>query len=95
MFRHELSHFLQAVLDAVAYAGGLTLDRYGDPEASFVLPLARRLNAEPEQIQQALAGLRACHCLIEDALEIPGTEPIVRWQVHPQCLPSPSASTGC
>jgi len=92
MFRHELSTFLQAVLDAVGRRGSLQIDRYDDPDPTFVISMANDLAAEPDEVRLALSGLRACHCLIEDALEIPGAEPVVHWRVHPQCLPEPSGS---
>jgi len=86
MFRHELSAFLQRVLDQVERAGGIQIDRYGDPDRTFVHRVASRLRADPDQIRMALEGLRAGHCLVEEVLEVPGAEPVVWWRVHPQCL---------
>ena len=86
MFRHELSTFLQRVLDAVERSGGISVDANGDPDIRFLLTTAGRLDASLEEIRTALEGLRASHCLIEDVLEVPGAEAVTWWRVHPQVL---------
>jgi len=98
MFRHELSEFLTAVLDAVAVRPhGVSVDARGTPCHDDVAELARALGAAPDDVAQALIGLRAAHCLIEHELELEGVEPLLCWVVHPQCeaaAPSPASTPG-
>ena len=86
MLRTEMSPFLQAVLDAVARSGGLSIDSWDEPHPEDLLRMAGELAATTDEVRAALLGLLAGHALIEDALELPGIAPCVRWEVHPQCL---------
>ena len=86
MFRHELSSFLQRVLDAVGRPRGISVDASGEPDIRFLLQTAGRIGATPDEVRTALEGLRASHCLVEELLEVPGAEPVTWWRVHPQVL---------
>ncbi len=86
MFRHELSTFLLDVLDTVALEpSGVPVGADDEPEIRRVEDIARCLGEDPEDVRLALLGLRAGHCLLEESVEFPGIEPMVRWTVHPQC----------
>ena len=87
MFRSELSTFLLCVLDAVASrTAGVPIDGVGEPASAVVDELARELREESDDVRSALIGLHAGHCLMEESVEFPGVEPIVRLVAHPQCL---------
>ena len=95
MFRHELSDFLRDVLDVVAeLPRGVRVDPGDYPSAEDLEDLASSLEGEPAEIGQALVGLRAAHCLIEQTVEFEGAVPLVWWTVHPQCAPSRSGARG-
>jgi hypothetical protein len=86
MFRHELSIFLARVLDAVALLpDGLRVDATFEPEPQQIAMIAFELGADYQEVRDAVMGLQAGYCLVEESLEIPGIEPLHRWKVHPQC----------
>ena len=92
MFRHEMSRFLRAVLDAVATLDhGIPVDAAGRPDAETIAAIAAVLGESVEDVAAALEGLKANHCLVESGLELDGIESVGWWTVHPQCLQEPLA----
>ncbi len=84
----ELDHsiFLKRVLDAVRLRGcGISVDPGGEPDPIDVAMIAEMLNEGFDDVTQALKGLRAGDCLMEEVAEFEGIETLMWWRVHPQC----------
>lgn len=85
MSRHELSTFLQRVLDAIDHLpDGVMVDGSFEPDACHLQRLAREVGAEVRDVREAVMGLEASACLIQETIGFPGIETIHFWKVHPQ-----------
>ena len=83
----QLTPFLRDVLAALAErGGGIAVDDRDEPDAPTIGELAASLRCDPDDVRQALLGLRAKDCLIELSVDFPGIEPLCWWRPHPQCL---------
>ena len=85
MFRHELSDFLRRVLDAIDHLpDGVMVDGWFEPDPRHLRSIARAIGAEEQDIREAVLGLEARACLVQETIGFPGIETIHLWKVHPQ-----------
>jgi hypothetical protein len=82
----RLTPYLRDVLAALRRRGGIAADLRGEPDRAGIGELAVELGVSPDDMRQALLGLRAADCVIELSVEFPGIEPFCVWQPHPQCV---------
>ncbi len=92
MAEHQLSPYLQGVLEAIRDCGhGVRVDGKDEPLPADLQQLANLLDpdledSDLEELRVALLGLRAQDCLIPEVADFPGMEKLTWWRVHPQCL---------
>ncbi len=83
----ELSPYLKRVLSVFdQHLHGIFVDLdTGQPDPDGVRALAALLEDTEEDTRNALLGLRASDCLVEQDVVFAGIEGLLRWAVHPQC----------
>lgn len=85
MFRHELSDFLRRVLDAIDHLpDGVMVDGLFEPDSRHLRQIAQNIGAEEQDVREAVMGLEARACLVQETIGFPGIETIHFWKVHPQ-----------
>ena len=87
MNEETLTPYLKQILAGIQeHTTGIPVDaELGEPDAAAVVMLAELTGEDPEDVRNAILGLRACECLMEETVQFEGIEDWVDWTVHPQC----------